>query len=106
MALDVIAHNPSYRDYIDSLIQGTGKYAFDVRQESFRNLYRDTVLALYGRGFLFEDDPELQNIQHASIIIPPNTVSSDDILPTLPQTDFDVKPSSSEEGSHIVILSI
>ena len=100
----MIAHNRSYRDYIDMLCQGTGKYAFDVRQETFRNLYRDTVLALYGRGFLFDDDPELLNIQHTTVIIPPNAVSSEELLPALPQTDFDVKQSHSDEGSQLVII--
>ena len=107
MALDVIAHNRSYRDYIDLLSQETGKYTFDVRQITFRNLYRDTVLALYGRGFLFDDDPELLNIQHASVIIPPNVVSSEELLPALPQTDFDVKQNhsvQSDEGSRLVII--
>lgn len=63
VAIDVIAHNQTYRDYLDSLCSSTGKYGFDANQEMFLNIYRDTVFKLDERGYLFSDDPELLAIQ-------------------------------------------
>ena len=63
VAIDVIAHNQTYRDYLDSLCSSSGKYGFDANQEMFLNIYRDTVFKLDERGYLFSDDPELLAIQ-------------------------------------------
>ena len=107
-----MAHNRSYRDYLDLLSQGTEKYAFDVRQDAFQNLYRDTVLALYGRGFLFDDDPELISIQQTVKVTQPNPLSSitlnpEDVLPALQQAGFDLKTNpliQSDEEARLVIV--
>ena len=62
-AIDVIARNECHQQYLQSLINQTGKYKFDVTSTQFLNLYYDTILRLCERGFLFEDDPELEEVR-------------------------------------------
>ena len=62
-AIDVIARNPHHQDYLTNLVNQTSKYRFDVTSSQFLNLYYDTVLRLYEKGFLFEDDPEFDDIR-------------------------------------------
>lgn len=62
-AIDVIARNPCHQEYLSSLINQANKYRFDVGSSQFLNLYYDTILRLYERGFLFDDDPELEDIR-------------------------------------------
>ena len=62
-AIDVIARNESHQQYLQSLINQTSKYKFDVTAPQFLNLYYDTILRLSERGFLFDDDPELEEVK-------------------------------------------
>lgn len=48
--------------YLQSLTSQTNKYRFEASSTQFLHLYYDTILRLYDRGFLFEDDPELREI--------------------------------------------
>lgn len=48
---------------MNNLANQTSKYRFDVTASQFLSLYYDTVYRLYERGFLFEDDPELDDIR-------------------------------------------
>lgn len=64
VGIEVIARNETYRQYVHSLTVSQGKYPFDVNSDMFQSIYRDTVLRLEERGFLFEDDPELYYIRH------------------------------------------
>lgn len=64
VGIEVIAKNEAYRQYVHSLTVSQGKYPFDVNSEIFQGIYKDTVLRLEERGFLFEDDPELYYIRH------------------------------------------
>lgn len=59
----MIARNPCHQEYLSSLINQANKYRFDVGSSQFLNLYYDTILRLYERGFLFDDDPELEDIR-------------------------------------------
>lgn len=99
MAIDVIGHNQSYRDYLDALCNATGKYGFDANQEMFLNIYRDTVLKLDERGYLFEDNPELVAIQREMKGLPqidstvPHTATLDSISIT---TEDMIRPISHE----------
>ena len=61
--LEVIALNPHHQNYLNDLSSQTGKYRFDVTSVQFLNLYYDTILRLYERGYLFDDDPELDDIR-------------------------------------------
>ena len=61
--LEVIARNPRHQSYLNDLSNQTGKYRFDVTSPQFLNLYYDTILRLYERGYLFDDDPELDDIR-------------------------------------------
>lgn len=70
MAIDVIAQNPVHKEYLDSLCHMKGKYNLDISSNSFKLLYRDTVLKLAERGYLFDDDPELLQIQHEAKGLP------------------------------------
>ena len=70
MAIDVIAQNPVHKEYLDSLCHMKGKYNLDITSNRFKMLYRDTVLQLAERGYLFDDDPELLQIQHESKGLP------------------------------------
>ena len=70
MAIDVIAQNPVHKEFLDSLCHMKGKYNLDISSNSFKLLYRDTVLKLAERGYLFDDDPELLQIQHESKGLP------------------------------------
>lgn len=45
------------------MVAQTGKYRFDVTSPHFLNLYYDTITKLYERNFLFDDDPELEEIK-------------------------------------------
>ena len=62
-AIDVIARNESHQQYLQSLINQTSKYKFGVTAPQFLNLYYDTILRLSERGFLFDDDPELEEVK-------------------------------------------
>ncbi|KAK8796112.1 hypothetical protein JH06_2783 [Blastocystis sp. subtype 4] len=62
-AIDVIARSETHQQYLQSLINQSSKYRFDVTSTQFMNLYYDTILKLYERGYLFEDDPELEEIR-------------------------------------------
>lgn len=112
VAIDVIAHNESYRSYLDTLANSQGKYLFDSDDSTFLNIYRDTVIALNDRGFLFEDNPELQSIQHEfkeliELNNPINKISSlttltcnsEDMVADLATTDFSSVPPKGEELS-------
>lgn len=112
VAIDVIAHNDSYRNYLDTLANSQGKYLFDSDDSTFLNIYRDTVIALNDRGFLFEDNPELQSVQHEfkeliDLDNPMNkinglttlTCNTEDIVPELPPSDFSAVPPKGEELS-------
>ena len=46
-AIDVIARNESHQQYLQSLINQTSKYKFDVTAPQFLNLYYDTILRLF-----------------------------------------------------------
>ena len=59
----MIAHNPSHKAFLDHLCFIEGKYIFDNSCGEFQAIYRDTVLKLAERGYLFEDDPELLQVQ-------------------------------------------
>ena len=48
--------------YLQSLTSQTNKYRFEASSTQFLHLYYDTILRLYDRGYLFEDDPELREI--------------------------------------------
>lgn len=112
VAIDVIAHSESYRNYLDTLANAQGKYLFDSDDPTFLNLYRDTVLALNDRGYLFEDNPELQSVQHefkelVELENPLNKINtlttlpcnSEDMVPDLSTTDFSAVPPKGEELS-------
>lgn len=119
VAIDVIAHNETYRDYLDVLSRAQGKYPFDSSDVTFVNIYRDTVLALNDRGYLFADDPELLSIQHESKDMPEldnavgqtnplNGINPDDLLRTF-QPNFSAiqqKPDDlSDDANDIVVES-
>lgn len=59
----MIARNVNHQKYIQSLIAQTNKYRFDASSNQFLTLYYDTILKLYERGYLFEDDPEFEEIR-------------------------------------------
>lgn len=48
--------------YLQTLTSQTNKYRFEASSPQFLHLYYDTILRLYDRGFLFEDDPELREV--------------------------------------------
>ena len=78
----------------------TGNYVFDVNNEVFQSIYRDTVLKLDERHFLFADDPELISVKRAmkdlSQVDQPShpatlesiSISAEDILPTMQQSNY------------------
>ena len=59
----MIARSERHQQYLQSLVSQTNKYRFDVTSTQFLNLYYDTVTKLYERNFLFDDDPELEEIK-------------------------------------------
>ena len=59
----MIARSDAHQAYLDSLINQTAKYKYDVTSPQFLNLYYDTVLKLYEKHYLFEDDPELEEVR-------------------------------------------
>ena len=59
----MIARSERHQQYLISLVEQTGKYRFDVTSPHFLNLYYDTITKLYERNFLFDDDPELDEIK-------------------------------------------
>ena len=63
VGIDVIANNPTYRDYVHSLAVSQGRYPFDMNSDMFQSIYKDTVLKLEERDFLFANDPELLAIR-------------------------------------------
>lgn len=63
VVIDVIARSDAHQAYLDSLINQTAKYKYDVTSPQFLNLYYDTVLKLYEKHYLFEDDPELEEVR-------------------------------------------
>ena len=65
VAIDVLSANEIYRQYLDQLCNTKGKFVFNPENEMFLNIYRDVVLLLEERGFLFEDDPELLAVKQA-----------------------------------------
>ena len=104
----------------------TGKYVFDVNNETFRSIYRDTVLRLDERHFLFEDDPELLSIRCSMKGLPQMdapvsqsnplegiTISPEDIIPTIQNNGFTPIPikvtapsTQTEEDMEMVVLSL
>lgn len=79
---------------MDGLCNSSGKYGFDANQEIFLSIYRDTVLKLDERGYLFESDPELLAIQGKMKGIPqisstgpitPLSISPEDIMGSVTQ---------------------
>ena len=73
--MEVIASNDAYVKYMNSLA-ALDKYVFDTKNEFFQGIYRDTILELHDRGFLFADDPEFINLQHAMKLAPTLSTSS------------------------------
>ncbi|KAK8796819.1 hypothetical protein WA588_000945, partial [Blastocystis sp. NMH] len=100
VAIDVLSSNERYKEYIQSLCDMTGNYVFDVNNEVFQSIYRDTVLKLDERHFLFADDPELISVKRAmkdlSQVDQPShpatlesiSISAEDILPTMQQSNY------------------
>ena len=101
----------------------TGSYVFDVNNEVFQSIYRDTVLKLDERHFLFSDDPELVSEKRALKDLnqvdqpshPPTlesiSISAEDILPTMQQSNYsqismkDSMPPQTEEDMDAVSLT-
>ena len=80
VGIDVIARNPNYRIYLRSLAESQGKYPFNMNNDVFQSIYKDTVLKMEERNLLFEDDPELAAIQQMekglSVVDLPNSMNS------------------------------
>lgn len=78
----------------------TGKYVFDVNNEIFRSIYRDTVLRLDERHFLFEDDPELLSVRCSMKGLPQmdTTVSQSNPLESITITPEDIIPAIQNNG--------
>ena len=97
----MIGQSDEYRNYISTLVNSTGKYNFDTSNEEFQHLYRDVVLKLKERGYLFDDDPELLLVNRQLKGVPqlenhisqPNplqsiSISAEDIMQNLPQGTY------------------
>lgn len=126
MAIDVLSSNAHYKEYVNSLCEMTGKYVFDVNNETFRSIYRDTVLRLDERHFLFEDDPELLSIRCSMKGLPQMdapvsqsnplegiTISPEDIIPAIQNNGFPQIPmkvtapsTQTEEDMEMVVLPL
>ena len=61
----MLSSNEVYRQYLDQLCETKGKFAFNPDNEMFLSIYRDVVLLLEERNFLFDDDPELLAVRQA-----------------------------------------
>ena len=105
----MIGQSDEYRNYISTLVNSTGKYNFDTSNEEFQHLYRDVVLKLKVRGYLFDDDPEFTSILQSMKDIPPLEnpvtsstnlesihISTDDIIPALHPSSFNPIPIKGE----------
>ena len=105
----MIGQSEEYRNYISTLVNSTGKYNFDTNNEEFQHLYRDVVLKLKERGYLFDDDPEFTSILQSMKDIPPLEnpvtsstnlesihISTDDIIPALHPSSFNPIPIKGE----------
>lgn len=101
VGIEVISRNESYRNFLGELSTTSGKYLFDTNNEMFRNIYRDTVLLLAEKGYLFDDDPELLLVNRQLKGVPqlenhisqPNplqsiSISAEDIMQNLPQGTY------------------
>ena len=100
VAIDVIGQSEEYRRYVSSLVNNP-KYDFDTNNQEFQNLYRDVVLKLKERGYLFDDDPEFVSILQTIKDLPPLesavtqgnqlesiNISTEDIIPSLHPASF------------------
>ena len=107
----MIAHNPKYRSYLESLCVPSEKYTFDTSNEVFTSIYHDTILRLHQKGYLYEDDPELASCSGAEIPLTETsidiTVSDQMILPIsqamtgVGQMNNMVVMQKDEEGSDV-----
>ena len=73
----MIARSEAHQAYLNNLINQTTKYKYDVTSTQFLNLYYDTVLKLYEKHYLFEDDPELEEVRQ--LLASGNAQSSTDV---------------------------
>lgn len=100
VAIDVIGQSEDYRRYVSTLVNSP-KYDFDTNNQEFQNLYRDVVLKLKERGYLFDDDPEFISILQMMKDLPPLesavtqgnqlesiNISTEDIIPALHPGNF------------------
>ena len=78
----------------------SGKYVFDVNNETFQSIYRDTVLRLDERHFLFEDDPELISVRRSMKGLPQveNAVSHSNPLEGITISPEDIIPAIQNNG--------
>ncbi len=120
VGIETISRNPAYLEYIASLSACPGKYIFDTNSETFRSIYRDTVLLLAEKGYLFDDDPELMSVHRQmksdgrldgqlsqAATLQPIAISPEDIMQTLPPGGYAVGvkpgevPAPNEEDSDV-----
>ena len=125
VAIDVIGQSEEYRRYVSSLVNNP-KYDFDTNNQEFQNLYRDVVLKLKERGYLFDDDPEFVSILQTIKDLPPLesavtqgnqlesiNISTEDIIPALHPASFnpiqiknDVPAPAPQDAQDFVILRL
>ena len=100
VAIDVLSSNAHYKEYVNSLCEMSGKYVFDVNNETFQSIYRDTVLRLDERHFLFEDDPELISVRRSMKGLPQveNAVSHSNPLEGITISPEDIIPAIQNNG--------
>lgn len=112
VGIEAVSRNPVYIQYIAQLTNSSGKYLFDTDNETFRNIYRDTVLLLAEKGFLFEDDPEFMNVRRQmkndgqvdghleqSVPLQPIAIGPDDIIQPMPSGGYPPMGAKPREAS-------